>query len=207
MSLLAATSPQPNNKLLATQWLAIYQAGPRWVPPLIYSGALANLFLAFSQPQPQPLSQHDAATTITTTSTITTDLAVFVSARTLHLAAAALTLSIPPITVLYLEPGINGACKWKVQQILREDGFSMPGAGEESSSHGGDDGGIGSNGVPGVGMWVLVGRHSASAAARKRAESVDMAELVRDWARVNFPRAAIGVVAGLVSFTAGRMAS
>src|SRR5690349_17373422 len=37
----------PNPKLLARQWLALYQLGPYWVAPLVHAGTLSNLYLAF----------------------------------------------------------------------------------------------------------------------------------------------------------------
>ncbi|KAK4100219.1 hypothetical protein N658DRAFT_428125 [Parathielavia hyrcaniae] len=166
MHLLARTTTSTTPKLLARQWLVLYQQGPVWVPPLVYTGLVSNLYLAFSSSSSCSSSSSSSFTT-------------------LHLAAAALTFSIIPITFLYLEPGINGACKWKVEMLLRkeeeeEGGFRMPPAKTLPS----------------------VVRHSASEASRKWAERADMADLVVAWARLNHARWVVGVVAGLVSFVA-----
>ncbi|KAK4149602.1 hypothetical protein C8A00DRAFT_18730 [Chaetomidium leptoderma] len=157
---LARTSPTP--KLLARQWLALYQQGPRWVPPLINTAVLSNLFLAFYAVQTA-------------------------SQKYLHLLAAALSFSILPMTFVYFEPGINGACKWKAGLLLsREDGFEM--------AEGGMNNRIG----------VSVGRHSANEGARRWAEGVEMEALVVAWAGRNHGRWVLGVVAGVVSFWASR---
>ncbi|KAK4236031.1 hypothetical protein C8A03DRAFT_17281 [Achaetomium macrosporum] len=168
MSLLAHTFPPsaPNSKLLAKQWLALYQQGPYWVPPLIHTGLLANLYLAASS---------------STTSSCSFRL---------YLAAAALTLSILPITFFYLEPGINGACKWKVERLLRK---------EEEEEEGGEFR------LPAARVWwfkASVVRHSASEASKRWAEVAEMRELVLAWARRNHGRWVVAGLAGALSFVA-----
>ncbi|KAK4035434.1 hypothetical protein C8A01DRAFT_17907, partial [Parachaetomium inaequale] len=148
-------TPNPTTKLLARQWLALYQLGPVWVPPLIHTGILSNLFLSFIHP----------------------------SERNLYLLAAALTFSILPFTFLYLEPGINGACKWKVAGLLQDEGFAMPGR---------------KKGL----VKPSVVRHSASESSKKWAEGVEMGVLVEAWAGRNHVRWVVGVGAGVVSFLA-----
>jgi hypothetical protein len=175
MLLLARTSPTANAPLLARQWLALYQQGPRWVPPLIQTGFLANLFLAFFSSSPTTPSQTH-----------------------LYTSAALLTLSILPLTFLHLEPGINGACKWKAAQLLK----APKKEGEE-----GDE-----PAPPGPALLLLpqkkgrfvmpvsVERHSASEASKRWAERTDMAGLVEAWAGINWGRVGLGVVAGGLSF-------
>ncbi|KAL2135727.1 hypothetical protein VTI74DRAFT_7244 [Chaetomium olivicolor] len=154
-------SPTPNSKLLARQWLRIYQQGPYWVPPLIHTGSIANLYLAYHSHSPQEAAPHPSFL--------------------LYLTAAALTFSILPITFCYMEPGINGACKWKVAGLLRDEGFSMP------------EGGAGL-------VRAGVARHSASEEAKRWADGSDMKDLVGCWVRRNHGRWVIGVGAGVVSF-------
>ncbi|KAK4125880.1 hypothetical protein N657DRAFT_569457 [Parathielavia appendiculata] len=162
MHLLARTT-STTPKLLARQWLVLYQQGPVWVPPLIYTGFFSNLYVAFS-----PSSNS-----------------FFI---TLHITAAALTFSIIPITFLYLEPGINGACKWKVEMLLRDA----------------KEGGGGGFSMPSARTLPSVVRHSVRGGWQRWAERVEMADLVVTWARLNHARWVLGVVAGMVSFVASR---
>jgi hypothetical protein len=181
MLLLArtTTSSTPNPKLLARQWLALYQQGPVWVPPLIHTGLLSNLFLAFSSSS----SSHWHATPHEQSSSSSLFFESFDS-FTLHLAAAALTLSILPLTFVWLEPGINGACKWKAEMLLREEGFSLPERKRGSL------------------VAASVVRHSASETSKRWAEGAEMGELVVAWAGRNHVRWVLGIVAGVVSFAA-----
>ncbi|GAB1316586.1 hypothetical protein MFIFM68171_06796 [Madurella fahalii] len=169
LPLLVHTSP--DHKTLARQWLAVYQQGPVFVPPLICIGTLASAYLSYLNPPsssfPSPRSS-------------------FLTAQTLYAAAAVLTLSIMPITFLYFEPGINGACKWKVQRLLEQDGFRMP-EGEK-------------------GRIPRVDRHSASEASKEWAERAEMGELVRSWVRRNHGRWVVGLLAGGLSGLATGMA-
>jgi hypothetical protein len=177
MLLLARTTSStgtPNSKLLARQWLALYQQGPVWVPPLIHTGLLANLYLAFSSSfsNATPPGQLESSSSFNS------------FPLSMHLTAAALTLSILPLTFLWLEPGINGACKWKAEMLLREEGFSLP---ERKK---------------GALVAASVVRHSASETSKKWAEGAEMGELVVAWAGKNHVRWVLGVVAGVVSFVA-----
>jgi membrane protein YdbS with pleckstrin-like domain len=86
-------------KILAKQWLQAYQYATAFVPPLILSGAISNALLAY--------------------------FANSWGLKILYASAAVLILSIVPVTLLWFEPGINGAGKWKVQQVLRDEGFVM----------------------------------------------------------------------------------
>ncbi|KAK4143313.1 uncharacterized protein C8A04DRAFT_12462 [Dichotomopilus funicola] len=180
MSLLSSTASSPNSPLLARQWLALYQQGPRWVPPLVQTGLLANLYLAFFVSPNTP--QSSAVVETTWLEVLGVSAATVV--RVLYLAAGVLTISILPFTLLHLEPGINGACKWKVAALLGDATAAkhQPFTPELS----------------GVGRGVR--RHTASEASKRWAESRDMVELVEEWARRNHLRWVVGVVAGAVSF-------
>ncbi len=163
LTALTHTTPQFSPKTLARAWLALYQLGPRWVPPLILPGALANLVLAYQQHH--SLQQEEQK-------------------RNLYLLAAALTFSILPVTFLYFEPGINGACKWKVEGLLTRE--------EAGLSEGKGKGLVGTSVV----------RHSGGERAKRWAERSGMAELVEDWVWRNQGRWVVGLVAGVVSFAA-----
>lgn len=139
---------------MAKQWLHGYQYGPLWVPPLIAPGTLANVFLAYSAPSP--------------------------AHRNFYIAAAVGIFSIMPITFLYMEPGINGASKWKVQTLLKDEGFSM----KDTTIY-----------------YPSVNRHGSTQASRRWAEKTDMKELILFWRRVNNWRWVIaGVAAGLSGY-------
>ncbi|KAL2021114.1 hypothetical protein VTK56DRAFT_7533 [Thermocarpiscus australiensis] len=153
MCILAQTSPP---KLLAKQWLRLYQLGPYWVSPLLLLGALANAYLAWLA--------RDAST----------------SPPSPYSAAAVLALSVLASTFVYFEPGVNGACKWKAQDLLAEEGFRMPAF----------------SGVPSA------RRHSATAASRAWAARADMRELVLAWARRNHARWVVALGAGMLSLYA-----
>jgi hypothetical protein len=136
-------------KLLAKQWLQAYQFAPVFVAPLILLAASSNALLAY-------LSLSSS------------------SARVLYLLAALANASIVPYTALYMEPGINGSGKWKVQEILGDEGFGLKGRGAGTD------------------------RDTASEEAKSWAESVDMRVIVEMWARVNAWRYVVtGVATGL----------
>lgn len=137
---------------MAKQWLHGYQYGPYWVPPLIAPATMSNLYLA--------LGSHDALK------------------RGLYFAAAASIFSILPITFLYMEPGVNGACKWKVQGLLKDEGFSMP----ETRIY-----------VPSS------VKHGSTQASREWAEASHMRDLILFWRKVNNARWAIAGLAGALS--------
>lgn len=163
-------------KILARQWLALYQAGPRWVAPLVQTGFLSNLFLAFLHTRPGHTHTH----------TYTEGTSSGAHQSYLYAAAALLTISILPITFLYLEPGINGACKWKAELLLRDEGFTMAGGSDDAKG--------------GKRVAMSVARHSASERSKRWAEGAEMGTLVKEWARLNHGRWALGVLGGVVSF-------
>lgn len=88
--------------------------------------------------------------------------------------------SILPITFFYMEPGINGACKWKVQSLLKDEGFSLP----ETS------------------VFVPSSiKHGSTRASRTWADNSEMKSLIQFWRRVNNLRWVIaGCAAGLSGF-------
>jgi hypothetical protein len=141
-------------KLLAKQWLQAYQFAPVFVAPLIILGASSNALLAYFT--------HRALS----------------RASLLYIAAAVANASIIPYTALYMEPGINGAGKWKAQEILREDGFALQGVGQGTD------------------------KDTASESAKGWAEKMDMKTIAETWARMNAWRYVITGVATIVSATA-----
>ncbi|KAH8899866.1 hypothetical protein GQ53DRAFT_740880 [Thozetella sp. PMI_491] len=144
---ITPTLPYAPPKIAAKQWLAMYQLGPYWVAPLFLSGTLSNAILAWISPMgPQ---------------------------RNLYIAAAIAIGSVVPVTLIYYEPGINGACKWKTQTLLRDEGFEMPGF----------------KGVP------TPVHHSATNSTKAWAEKIDVKELIDIWGRMNYWRALLGIIA------------
>ncbi len=134
---------------------------------------LSNLFLAYHH--------HQSSSSLSTHS----------SSERLYLLAAVLTLSVLPITFLYFEPGINGACKWKVEALLKEDEdaeFKLLPDKREGKGVGG----------------LSVKRHTAREAAKRWAEETGMGELVGQWVWRNDGRWVLGGVASGVSFLALR---
>ena len=85
-------------------------------------------------------------------------------ANVLYIVAAILGVAIIPLTLLHMEPGINGAAKWKVQELLRDEGFQL----EENTTV-----------MPGI------NRQTASQSTRRWAEKTDMREIVMTWGQVN----------------------
>jgi hypothetical protein len=137
-----------------------------FVRPLVLSGTLANIYLSLFNSTSQ---------------------------RLLYLLAATLTFSIVPITLLLFEPGINGACKWKVQRLLQDEGFRMP---IRTVTPGRRRTG-----------WIITipspDRHSATDASKRWAEEAGMEELVMQWVAWNHARWVVGLLAGGVSALAG----
>jgi hypothetical protein len=133
-------------KVLAKQWLQAYQFAPVFVAPLILSGALSNVFLAY------------------------------LTGQKLYAIAALLTATIIPYTALYMEPGINGAGKWKVQLLLRneDDGIKLKQGGGTKAD-------------------------TAREAWKRWAEKVEMKEVVEVWARTNMWRYVITGVTVVIS--------
>ncbi|KAF2805175.1 uncharacterized protein BDZ99DRAFT_450751 [Mytilinidion resinicola] len=148
MATLLSTSP--SEKQLAKQWYHAYALGPSFVPPLIISGTLSNLLLAYVNTAANSISR---------------------SANTL---AALCVASIIPMTLAYMEPGVNGAGKWKAASLLRDEGFEL------------EDNGTASPGVD---------RQSASEATKKWADEVEMRTIVETWIRLNMWRCWIGALA------------
>lgn len=142
----------PNQKIMAKQWYHGYSYGPYWVPPMIAPGTLANIYLAL------------------TTANATR--------RNCYFAAAIGVFSILPITFFYMEPGINGASKWKVQTLLKDEGFHLP----DTS------------------IFVPSSvKHGSTQESRRWAERTDMQELIKFWQRVNNFRWAVTGLAAMVS--------
>jgi hypothetical protein len=145
----------PNQKTMAKQWLHGYQYGPLWVPPLVAPGTIANLYLAYLA----HATNH-------------------VRSRNLYIAAAVGIWSILPITFFYMEPGINGASKWKVESLLKDEGFKM----EKTT------------------WWYpSAHRHGSTQASRRWAEGTDMRSLIVYWRKVNNWRAVVALLAGVGS--------
>ncbi|KAK4546453.1 hypothetical protein LTR36_002130 [Oleoguttula mirabilis] len=138
---------------MAKQWLHGYQYGPLWVPPLIAPATAANALLAYLAETPMQ--------------------------RWMYVAAALSIFSILPITFLYMEPGINGAAKWKVQTLLKDEGFVM----RDTTVY-----------------FPSAHRHGSTRASRAWAEKTDMRELILFWRRVNNVR---WVIAGLAAAASG----
>ena len=138
---------------MAKQWYQGYQYGPSWVPPLIAPGTLANLYLAY-------LASSDSPQ------------------RALYIAAALGIFSILPITFFYMEPGVNGASKWKVQTLFKDEGFHMP----ETSI-----------------FMPSSRKHGGTLASRKWADQSSMRDLILFWRRVNNVRWVIGGLAAMLS--------
>ncbi|KAF9691765.1 hypothetical protein EKO04_010323 [Ascochyta lentis] len=140
-------------KLLAKQWLQAYQFAPVVVAPLVLLGASSNALLAYC--------------TAGSSS----------RASSLYAIAAIAIVSIIPYTALYMEPGVNGAGKWKAQELLRGE-FELKGAGQGTD------------------------KDTARASAKRWAESVDMRTIAQTWAKINAWRYVITGVATIVSATA-----
>ena len=142
----------PNQKIMAKQWYHGYSYGPSWVPPLVAPGTLSNVYLALTSSDPLQ--------------------------RNIYIAAATVIFSILPMTFFYMEPGINGASKWKVQSLLKDEGFSLP----ETT--------------------ILVPssvKHGSTQNSRRWAEKTDMQDLIRFWQTVNNVRWVIGGLAAALS--------
>lgn len=142
----------PNQKIMAKQWYHGYSYGPYWVPPLVAPGTLSNVYLAL--------------------------MASDIVQRNCYIAAALGIFSILPITFFYMEPGINGATKWKVQSLLKDEGCSMP----ETTIY-----------APSS------VKHGGTQASRRWADRTDMKDLIKFWQWVNNVRWMIGGAAAMLS--------
>lgn len=105
-------------------------------------------------------------------------IASSVEKRNLYIAAALGIFSILPITFFYMEPGINGATKWKVQSLLKDEGFDMP----ETTIY-----------APSS------VKHGSTQASRRWAENSSMKDLIIFWQSVNNVRWVVAGVAAMVS--------
>lgn len=123
-------------KLLAKQWLQAYQFAPAFVAPLVILSTSSNALLAY----------------LTYGSSL--------QASILYATAAVLSASIIPYTALYMEPGVNGAGKWKAQGLLQGE-FELQGAGQGTD------------------------KHTARSSWKSWAETVDMKSIAELWARTN----------------------
>ncbi|KAF1944498.1 hypothetical protein EJ02DRAFT_398225 [Clathrospora elynae] len=141
-------------KLLAKQWLQAYQFAPVFVAPLILLGASSNALLAYLSIN----SQSRAAS--------------------LYAVAALANASIIPYTLLYMERSVNGAGKWKAQELLREEGVRLKEVGQGTD------------------------KDTASDAAKRWAEKVSMKTIAETWAKTNAWRYVITGVAVMVTATA-----
>jgi hypothetical protein len=141
------------SKLLAKQWLQAYQFAPAFVAPLILLGTASNGLLSY----------------------LTNGVPSYSSV--LYATAAVLTASIIPYTALYMEPGVNGAGKWKAQELLRGE-FELQGAGQGTD------------------------KDTAKVSWKSWAETVDMKTIAELWAKTNAWRYIITGVATLISATA-----
>lgn len=138
---------------MARMWYHGYSYGPYWVPSIVGPGTLTNVYLAMTSPDS--------------------------TRRSFHLAAAIGIFSILPITFFYMEPGINGACKWKAETLLKDvEGFHMPQTSIFAPSS---------------------VKHGSTQASRRWAEETDMKELILFWQRVNNVRWMIGGAAAMLS--------
>jgi hypothetical protein len=139
-------------KLLAKQWLQAYQFAPVFVAPLILLGASSNAILAY--------------------------FTAVSPSRILYIVAALANVSIIPYTALYMEPGVNGAGKWKAQELLKDEGFGLKGIGQGTD------------------------KDTVSDAMKRWAEKVDMKTIAETWATTNAWRYSITAVATVISAAA-----
>ncbi|KAK3324288.1 hypothetical protein B0T19DRAFT_227397 [Cercophora scortea] len=158
-ALLAAPVPP---KLLTKQWLHLYQQGPYWVLPTVLTGLSSNLYLALYPSSSRSQNPRAAA---------------------FYLAAALAIGSILPITFLYFEPHVNGACKWKARTLLLDlESPELSGDNEASDS-----------------VIPSSEKQSATRGTRERAGRSDMSTLVVAWARANHLRWVVGLAAAGLS--------
>lgn len=139
-------------KVLAKQWLQAYQFAPVFVAPLILLGASSNALLAYL-PTRSPTR-----------------------VRWLYATAAVAIASIIPYTALYMEPGVNGAGKWKAQELLRGELELGEGQGTD--------------------------KDTARSSWKRWAEGVEMKTVAELWARTNAWRYVITGLATIISASA-----
>jgi hypothetical protein len=103
-----------------------------------------------------------------------------------YAVAAVLNASIIPYTAMYMEPGINGAGKWKCYQLLRDEDKN--------------------------GRFVMVdgqgvGADTAREGWKRWAEGVDMKTIAETWAKTNMVRyvvTGVAVVSSGIGIVVGR---
>ncbi|KAK0665688.1 hypothetical protein QBC41DRAFT_282409 [Cercophora samala] len=161
LSLLATSpvlAPPTAEKLLAKQWYLIYRQGPTWVPPIINSAVLSNVYLWYYHSR-NPLQGG------------------------LYLLSAGLLWGVLAVTFYYFETGINGACKWRLAILLKdEEGAGRIDIREEKKG------------------WIIpsVQGHTASEGSKKWGEETGMRELVMGWVKRNQWRwVVVGLAGGL----------
>ena len=117
------------------------------------------------------------------------------------------------MTFFYLEPGVNGACKWKAEAVLRDDPHTLAqkaadGGGSSSSSSSSSSGRQKAEaeaaphvptGEPTSIVQPSAQRHSALDAAKRWARDSDVCELIRAWGSRNNARWVISAVAAVAS--------
>ncbi|KAK3390298.1 hypothetical protein B0H63DRAFT_557292 [Podospora didyma] len=151
MTSLAKLAPP---KVMGKLWFDIYQKGPSWVLPAVMASVLSNGYLAWQS------SSIDS------------------TRRNLYLVSVVSVWFIMPMTFLYLEPGVNGACKWKIQSLLADEGFNLP---------------------PQQSFMPGVRQQTASAKSKTWADTASMKELISFWASINHVRWVGGFVSAAVS--------
>ncbi|KAK4196285.1 hypothetical protein QBC40DRAFT_313873, partial [Triangularia verruculosa] len=162
LALLATSpvlTPPTAKKLLAKQWYLIYRQGPNWVPPIVNSAALSNVYLWY---------YHSKAR---------------LQGR-LYLLSAGLLWGVVGVTFYYFETGIDGACKWRLARLLKEEEEGQGGIKIKPEKKG----------------WIIPGvdGHTASDGSKKWGEETGMRELVLGWVRRNHWRwVGVGVAGGL----------
>ncbi|KAK1752196.1 hypothetical protein QBC47DRAFT_463533 [Echria macrotheca] len=164
------------DKLLAKQWLEIYRQGPFWVLPVVLSTLLSNGVLAYAQ----HVDGHNPAR------------------RNVYIAGAFAMYCIRFATMFIFEPGINGACKVKVERILVGDTEAVlsPASPDEKGT---GTGTVVYEPLVGVKKGGIKIKHSATAATRAWAERTDMSVLAVTWARTNVLRCGIALTSAALS--------
>ncbi|KAI9657141.1 MAG: hypothetical protein M1821_003307 [Bathelium mastoideum] len=205
-----ADASDPNNDhdaRLAKQWLCAYQYGPVFVPPLLLAATLGNGVAAgcalarwlLLTGRIGSLDGHQggggAAAAVATAlgaghghdvagTSSSSGAAWALGAALAHTIAVLAFVALGPYTLKWMERGINGAAKWKAQQVLAPSWRDGAQGKEEER------------------RWVMpeeetdgpsAHTHTAREPWRAWAEGVSMREIVVTWGEWNAPRAWIGV--------------
>lgn len=147
--------------VLAKQWLQAYQFGARFVPPLVIASTLSNGLLAWYASKTSLCGRWDTLG----------------SAFGRYRIAAGMLPLLITYTVAYMEPGINGELKLKVERL---SGVDLKEAEVLADP------------------WA----HTATQAAKRDAEEVSLRGLVKRWGRCNALRLCMALVACTTSATA-----